>query len=48
MVELQMRCQALQVRFEDQSVSLKLAKENHGDMKVHHDLNRLLLPNPNC
>ena len=48
MVELQMRCQALQVRFEDQSASLKQARENHGDMKVCHDLNRSFLPNLNC
>ncbi|KAF8259652.1 hypothetical protein EI94DRAFT_1194073 [Lactarius quietus] len=33
MVELQMRCQALQVRFEDQSASLNLARESHGDMQ---------------
>lgn len=33
MVELQMRCQTLQARFEDQSGSLKLARENHGDMQ---------------
>ncbi|KAN0131470.1 hypothetical protein V8E53_010847 [Lactarius tabidus] len=33
MVELQMRCQTLQVRFEDQSASLKLARENHGDIQ---------------
>ncbi|KAH8999271.1 hypothetical protein EDB92DRAFT_947936 [Lactarius akahatsu] len=37
MIELQMRCQALQVRFEDQSASLKLARESHGDMQVHLD-----------
>ncbi|KAH9077342.1 hypothetical protein EDB83DRAFT_1699287 [Lactarius deliciosus] len=44
-IELQMRCQALQVRFEDQSASLKLARESHGDMQVHLDLNGLLLHN---
>ncbi|KAI9448195.1 hypothetical protein H4582DRAFT_68361 [Lactarius indigo] len=44
-IELQMRCQALQVRFEDQSASLKLARESHGDMQVHLDLNRSLLHN---
>ncbi|KAH9179869.1 hypothetical protein EDB89DRAFT_1900924 [Lactarius sanguifluus] len=37
MIELQMRCQALQVRFEDQSASLKLARESHGDMQVKLD-----------
>ena len=42
MIELQMRCQALQVRFEDQSASLKLARQSHGDMQVHLDMNRLL------
>ena len=45
MVELQMRCQALQVRFEDQSATLKLARESHGDMQVHLDLDMLLVPN---
>ncbi|KAI0303246.1 hypothetical protein BC826DRAFT_965799 [Russula brevipes] len=33
MTQLQMRCHALQERFEDQSISLKLARENHGDMQ---------------
>ena len=45
MIELQMRCQALQVRFEDQSASLKLARESHGDMQVPLDHLKLLLPN---
>ncbi|KAI0254395.1 hypothetical protein BJV78DRAFT_1152493 [Lactifluus subvellereus] len=32
-VQLQMRCHALQERFEDQSASLKLARESHGDIQ---------------
>ncbi|KAH9966107.1 hypothetical protein BC827DRAFT_795715 [Russula dissimulans] len=33
MTQLQMRCHALQERFEDQSVTLKLARESHGDIQ---------------
>ncbi|KAI0307318.1 hypothetical protein B0F90DRAFT_1687302 [Multifurca ochricompacta] len=33
MMQLQMRSQALQERLEDQSASLKLARESHGDMQ---------------
>ena len=43
MGKLEMRCQALQVRFKDQSASLKLARESHGAVQVHLDLNRLLV-----
>ncbi|KAI9512189.1 hypothetical protein F5148DRAFT_54941 [Russula earlei] len=31
--QLQIRCHALQERFEDQSATLKLARESHGDMQ---------------
>lgn len=34
MMQLQMRCHALQERFDDQSATLKLARESHGDMQV--------------
>jgi hypothetical protein len=34
MTQLQMRCHSLQERFEDQSATLKLARESHGDMQV--------------
>src|SRR6267142_680017 len=34
MTQLQMRCHALQERFDDQSATLRLARENHGDMQV--------------
>lgn len=34
MTQLQMRCHALQERFDDQSATLKLARESHGDMQV--------------
>ncbi|KAH9999317.1 hypothetical protein BJV77DRAFT_1064239 [Russula vinacea] len=33
MTQLQMRCHSLQERFEDQSATLKLARESHGDMQ---------------
>lgn len=36
-----MRCHALQERFEDQSTSLKLAREGHGDIQVTLDLYKL-------
>lgn len=36
--QLQMRCHSLQERFEDQSTTLKLARESHGDMQVTFDL----------
>jgi hypothetical protein len=42
MTQLQMRCHSLQERFEDQSTTLKLARENHGDMQVTFDLYGLL------
>lgn len=45
MTHLQMRCHALQERSEDQSASLKLAKESQGDMQVTHSLYRLPLNN---
>jgi hypothetical protein len=38
MTQLQMRCHSLQERFEDQSATLKLARESHGDMQVTFDL----------
>lgn len=38
MTQLQMRYHSLQERFEDQSATLKLARESHGDMQVTFDL----------